>query len=852
MVGNREQIKTDQRLGKRVAGVLYVHADVLSHLSDDLNSVIARAREYLSGYAGVDFNVVKISEDRSQVSFLHYPEFFTDGFPSLLRSWSVDFKRDRSSFREYANSLNPPVLHRKEVLLGKDHESFAAFSSLTRAAEELGLFAETRFIGFKRQWESLVHSKGYRVQGNEFVPIANAEEDEDGGQSSHTGGIQRHLTALTRYGFSAPVQALARLGFLDGTKTVFDYGCGKGDDVRGLLDSEIDVTGWDPHFRPDGEKREADIVNLGFVINVIENPIERTETLRLAFSYARELLVVSAMIGSINSRGFSSFSDGVITARNTFQKYYRQDELKNYIESTLDRSAIAVGPGVFFVFQSEEAAQAFTLQSLSSRRRRLSHSGANRPRVYERKSVVDRIFETQWHIVSKLWDRWIELGREPQKWEMPVEANEISSRSLGTIFRELPQRMENGEAVIAEAAEARHEDLLVFFAKSQFVGNKRFRSLHPSLKQDVKIFFGHYDLAIDGGRQLLFSLSDVNVLIKAARAAEELGLGIVEDSAFFVHASVVEQLPSVLRAYIMCGTHLYGDLSGIDLIKVHFGSSKLSLMQYESFIESPLPKLVRRTKLNLQTTDIDVFDYSGEFSPQYLYRKSRFINEEFPHYEEQVEFEEKLTSLGLLEFEGFGPSVEEFDQALAIRRYRIDGFELARSMEIPDLDSACGSNFVFRDLIECGETQSKMHIANIPKAPETFNALHDLAVNLLDPIIEYFGPIKLTYGFCSPALAKAIPKGIAPKLDQHAAFEKNTRGGLICERGGASCDFLVEDEDMLEVVQWIHENLKYDRVYFYGKSRPIHVSFSQDLAREIYVLEQSSSGKTIPKKLSFN
>ena len=36
----------------------------------------------------------------------------------------------------------------------------------------------------------------------------------------------------------------------------------------------LDAVGWDPHFAPDTPKEPTDVVNLGFVINVIEDSDE--------------------------------------------------------------------------------------------------------------------------------------------------------------------------------------------------------------------------------------------------------------------------------------------------------------------------------------------------------------------------------------------------------------------------------------------------------------------------------------------------------------------------------------------------------------------------------------------------
>ena len=125
------------------------------------------------------------------------------------------------------------------------------------------------------------------------------------------------------------MQHLLRFGFLDGSQSVFDYGCGRGDDLRLLSGLNVPSSGWDPPFRPDAERESADIVNLGFVLNVIEDPYERRETLKAAFALARKVLIVSVMLGYQSKRAqFAAYEDGVRTQRNTFQKYYVQNEFR--------------------------------------------------------------------------------------------------------------------------------------------------------------------------------------------------------------------------------------------------------------------------------------------------------------------------------------------------------------------------------------------------------------------------------------------------------------------------------------------------------------------------------------------
>jgi hypothetical protein len=168
----------------------------------------------------------------------------------------------------------------------------------------------------------------------------------------------------------------------------------------------------------------------------------------------------------------------------------------------------------------------------------------------------------------------------------------------------------------------------------------------------------------------------------------------------------------------------------------------------------------------------------------------------------------------------------------------------------PDIDAPCGLFLTFRHLIECGETQAVTGISNLPSQHESYNALYDLATYILDPVIGQLGTINLTFGFCSPKLARKIPGRIAPKLDQHAAHEVNTRNNIICPRLGAAADFLIKDKSMLDVAKWVVKNTQFDRLYYYGEDRPIHVSFGPNHDRQIVLLLPRNTGRVVPKVIN--
>ena len=83
--------------------------------------------------------------------------------------------------------------------------------------------------------------------------------------------IERHRTAIRRVNVSRPVRLAVDAGVITKSRTVLDYGCGHGGDVDYLCSQGIQCCGWDPVHQPNDVRSESDVVNLGFVVNVIED-----------------------------------------------------------------------------------------------------------------------------------------------------------------------------------------------------------------------------------------------------------------------------------------------------------------------------------------------------------------------------------------------------------------------------------------------------------------------------------------------------------------------------------------------------------------------------------------------------
>ena len=142
------------------------------------------------------------------------------------------------------------------------------------------------------------------------------------------------------------------------------------------------------------------------------------------------------------------------------------------------------------------------------------------------------------------------------------------------------------------------------------------------------------------------------------------------------------------------------------------------------------------------------------------------------------------------------------------------------------LEQFCSSFFTFGDLISAGETAGLAPLENLPKEQRTIDALAMMASKILDPITQEFERPTLTYAFSGPSTIVKIKRNIAPRVDQHASFEVQQNGRMICALGGAAVDFSLEHKNSLFAARFVIENLNFDAIYFYGPDRPIHVSWS--------------------------
>jgi DNA phosphorothioation-associated putative methyltransferase len=613
-------------IGKHLPDALYVHADALSDLDPVLKEYESRARNLVNNLDRA--TIVKFGTERPKISYLYYPDFDRDPHPQLHQSIVVDLVTEQVSVRQYHNSHNPPILHRKETFVGKNYPLYQTFAELTKEEVALGLLDNSRHIGTLQEWTRLLLQQGVSLIDHHVAcpvdsPVAQKQ----------TILIERHKAALKRSELSRPVKIALEADLFREATTFFDYGCGCGEDIKQIKSHGYVASGWDPFYRPNTELESADIVNLGYIINVIEDIAERRQALIKAWSLTQKVLIISAQVlVDDRRRGLVAYGDGVVTNRNTFQKYYEQEELKLYIDQVLEVESIPAGLGIYLVFRQEAESEFFRASRLYSR--------LSTPRIQGKV----RNFEDYRDLLTPLMDFYTKRGRLPVKGELASEeAIKGEFRSFQRAFKLILQATDRHEW--DAIAEKRRQDLLVYLALGKFSGRPTIRKLAPEIKADVKALFGSYKQACTIADILLIHVGDLQ---KIANLCQASNIGKQLDGAIAVHISALEKLPPLLRLYEGCASRNFYRLENANIVKIYYNKPKITYLVYPEFDTKAHPALQATMEVDLHNLSVTYHDISDETNPLILHQKDALVAPDYPSYKKFVRLTKKEQNSGLL------------------------------------------------------------------------------------------------------------------------------------------------------------------------------------------------------------
>ena len=614
-------------VGKHLPNALYVHSDFLSSLDPVIKDYESRAKNLVDNLDRA--TIVKFSIDRPKISYLYYPDFDRDPHPQLHQSIVVDLTTNKVSVRQYHNSHNPPILHRKETFINIDYPLYQTFAQLTKKEEALGLLDNSRQIGTLQEWTRILLQQGISLVGHYLacpVDSPNARKQ--------TILIERHKAALKRSNLSRPVRVAVEADLFQLGTTFFDYGCGQGEDIKQIRNLGYASSGWDPYYQPDSELETADIVNLGYIVNVIEDIAERRQALIKSWELTRKVLIVSAQVlVDDRRRGLVAYGDGIVTNRNTFQKYYEQEELKLYINQVLGVESVPAGLGIYLVFRNDADAESFRASRLCSR--------LSTPRI----QAKIRNFEEYRELLTPLMDFYTVRGRLPAKGELASEAAiKEEFRSYQKAFKLIVQATSRDEW--EEIAEKRRQDLLVYLALGKFSGRPTIRKLAPQVKADVKALFGSYKQACTIADLLLVNVGDMSKIANLCQTSE---IGKQLNNAIAVHISALEKLPPLLRLYEGCASRNFYRLENANIVKIYYNKPKITYLVYPEFDTKAHPALKATMEVDLHNLSVTYHDISDETNPLILHQKDALVAPDYPSYKKFVRLTKKEQKSGLLE-----------------------------------------------------------------------------------------------------------------------------------------------------------------------------------------------------------
>ena len=436
-------------------------------------------------------------------------------------------------------------------------------------------------------------------------------------ESYTTASIDRHKAAISRNDLSKPVRLAVEAGLLGSDTNFLDYGCGQGGDVARLSTKGISCQGWDPFYRPHAPRHPSDVVNLGYIINVIESQTERRDTLTTAWNLTGRVLIVAAQVLVIQGNDQIAYGDGIVTRRNTFQKYYEQEELKAYIDQVLGVDAIPVALGIYFIFRDEAQAEIFRASRFRSR--------TTTPRIRH----TNKRFEDYQQLLSPLMAFFTERGRLPIKDELASEiAINSEFGSLRRAFQVIVQATDTEEW--GAITHTRQQDLMVYLALTKFGHRPRIGQLAIEVQNDIKILFGSYRQACEQADEMLFGLGDLSCIASCCRKSK---IGKILPDSLYVHVSALEEIDPVLRLYEGCASRTIGRMDGATIIKFSTTKPKISYLFYPKFDTDPHPSLHTSMQVDLRDLKVTYRDYDSSDNPPILHRKETFVSQAYPRYE---------------------------------------------------------------------------------------------------------------------------------------------------------------------------------------------------------------------------
>jgi DNA phosphorothioation-associated putative methyltransferase len=430
----------------------------------------------------------------------------------------------------------------------------------------------------------------------------------------------RRRTAIGRSSLSVPARQALADRQLNGGRTILDYGCGRGGDVASLQRLAYKITGWDPYYSSSSPVAPSDVVLLTYVLNIIEDPVERRQTLKEAWRLATSVLIVSARLSWERPRVHGlEYGDGLLTSRHTFQHLFHPDELRIYVEEVTGTRCISAAPGIVYAFKDESARLGYLAHRIVPDAEWLASADTA-------------------SAIASLVDYVENRGRPPCVDEMPRPmAEQLSHLKPGELKRLIRDSVDAEKS--SEGAKRTTLNTLLFLAVELFNGRGPFSSLPLGVQLDVRSFFTSYKDACRRSDRLLLKLRD-DTYIRGAMNASSVGK--ITPTALYVHRRAIDRMPTVLRLYEHCASVAAGRPPEWTIAKLKHQGRAVSWLDYPEFDKAPHPRIASSYVVDLKTLETSHMAYADSANRPLLHRKHEFLapdDPDVPRYRRLTESE---------------------------------------------------------------------------------------------------------------------------------------------------------------------------------------------------------------------
>ena len=270
------------------------------------------------------------------------------------------------------------------------------------------------------------------------------------------------------------------------------------------------------------------------------------------------------------------------------------------------------------------------------------------------------------------------MGRIPAPDEFDgynILVNTVGSTKRAFAALPYPDR----DSQLADAADRRRGDVTVYLALNLFERRRSMTTLPPTVQRDIKAFLGSHKVALEHAKAALFAVGSAERLSEAVNIGADADLGVkAADGDYTFHVDNLSKQPPPIRITVGCAERLEQVPEDCDLIKIHPAEGRVSYLMFDDFANKPLPTLRRRLSVNLRKLRVQEGEPDPPEHRRLLFGKSRFVNQDFPRYDTQARFDERIKATGAYFTDGLGVSQLTLTSRLITAGIKLNGYKVLR------------------------------------------------------------------------------------------------------------------------------------------------------------------------------